>query len=324
MEISVRIKTPGGPESLEVIPFPLQNPGPGEIRIRQQAIGVNFLDIYHRTGLYPLPEPCVPGVEAAGFVEAIGPDLGDSDKGRLNVGDRIAYAGVPGAYASSRLLPAWRAVRLPESIAFETAATSMLRGLTAHMLLTVSYPVGRGSVILIHAAAGGLGVILTRWAKQLGATIIGTVSTQKKAAFARAIGADHVIIGRDADIAKGVSDITNGKGVDFAIDGIGGDMLQKSLKCVCPFGTVASIGWVSGPVPPIRIEELGTASLAKPSVMAYSADRDHYPTAVKAVIGAIAGGIAAGVGGRHGLVDAGNAHAELEAGKVTGSPVLIP
>lgn len=324
MEISVRIKTPGGPESLEVIPFPLQSPGPGQIRVRQHAIGVNFLDIYHRTGLYPLPEPCVPGVEGAGVVEAIGPDLSNSDLGGLNVGDRIAYAGVPGAYASSRLLPAWRAVRLPESIAFETAATSMLRGLTAHMLLTVSYRVERGAVILIHAAAGGLGVILTRWAKQLGATIIGTVSTQKKAAFARTIGADHVIVGRDADIVGRVSELTNGKGVDFAIDGIGGEMLQKSLKCTRPFGTLASIGWVSGPVPPIRIEELGTASLAKPSVMAYSADRDHYPTAVEAVIGAIAGGIASGVGGKHRLLDAGKAHIELEAGKVNGSSVLIP
>ncbi|QEW08459.1 quinone oxidoreductase [Nitrincola iocasae] len=318
-DIQIRIKAPGGPEVLEVMESFPQEPGPGEIRIRQHAIGINFIDIYHRAGLYPLTEPHIPGVEGAGVVEAVGADVEG-----IQVSDRVAYAGVPGAYASTRILPAWRAIRLPDDIPFETAATSMLRGLTAHMLLTVSYPVSSGSVLLVHAAAGGLGVMLTRWAKHMGATVIGTASTKEKAAYAIAKGADHVIVGRDADVIREVSDLTNASGVDFAIDGIGGDMLRKSLGSVRPFGAVASIGWVSGPVSPIRIEELGTASLAKPSVMAYSADRERYTQAAEEVIKVFGVGIVADVGGEYRLADAAKAHMELELGRTTGSLVLVP
>lgn len=318
MDIQIRIKAPGGPEKLEASNGLPQEPGPGEIRLRQHAIGVNFLDIYHRSGLYPLASPCIPGVEGAGVVEALGADVEG-----VRIGDRVVYAGAPGAYASTRLLPAWRAVRLPQEIPFEVAATSMLRGLTTHMLLTVSHPVGAGSTLLVHAAAGGLGVMLTRWAKRLGASVIATTSNQEKAAFAMANGADHVIIGRNADIVSEISNLTNGKGVDFAIDGIGGDMLRKSLKCVRPFGTVASIGWVAGPVPPIEMEELGAASLAKPSVMAYSADRERYPEATGAVLEALRDGIIAEISGEYGLADAAKAHRALEDGHTTGSLVLL-
>lgn len=319
VEFEVRIAAPGGPEVLEVVDAAPREPGPGEICLRQHAIGVSFIDIYHRRGLYPLPAPGVPGVEGAGIVEAIGPDVEG-----LRVGDRVVYAGAPGGYASTRLVPAWRAVRLPPEIPFEIAAASMLRGLTAHMLLTVSHPVRDGSVLLVHAAAGGLGVMLTRWAKTLGAVVIGTVSTPEKAAFATANGVDHVIVGRTADVVREVSDLTGGRGADFAIDGIGGDMLRQSLRSVRPFGAVASIGWVAGPVPPIGIDELGTATLAKPSVMAYAADQARYPEAANAVIGAFASGITAEISGRYRLNEAAKAQAELEAGHTTGSLVLLP
>ena len=319
MNIQLRITEPGGPEMLEVANAAPPVPGPGEIRLRQHAIGVSFIDIYHRRGLYPLPEPRVPGVEGAGIVEAVGPDVE-----ALRIGDRVAYAGVPGGYASTRVLPAWRALRLPDDISFEIAATSMLRGLTAHMLLTVTYPVGPGTVLLVHAAAGGLGVVLTRWAKHLGATVIGTASTAEKAAFAAANGADSIIVGRTADLVQEIAGLTDGKGVDVVIDGIGGDMLRTSLKCVRPFGTVASIGWVAGPVPPIRIEDLGLAALAKPSVMAYSADRTRYAEASPAVIAALKTGIVSEIGGRYPLAEAAKAHADLEAGRATGSLVLLP
>ncbi|POF31032.1 quinone oxidoreductase family protein [Roseibium marinum] len=319
MDIQVRIAAHGGPEVLETMEATRRVPGPGEILLRQFAIGINFIDIYHRSGLYPLPEPRIPGVEGAGIVEAVGPDVEG-----LRIGDRVVYAGVPGGYTSIRLLPAWRAVRLPLSVPFETAATSMLRGLTANMLLTVSFPVRAGSVLLVHAAAGGLGAMLVRRAKRLGATVIGTASTQEKAAFATAAGADHVIVGRTADVAGEIADFTDGKGVDFVIDGIGGDMLRQSLRCVRPFGTVASIGWVAGPVPPIRIEELGMAALAKPSVMAYSADRGRYREAAQAVIEAIEAGIAVEIGGQFRLAEAAKAHMKLEAGDTTGSLVLLP
>ncbi|WP_157016615.1 quinone oxidoreductase family protein [Mesorhizobium xinjiangense] len=319
MDVQVRMKGAGGPEVFEVVDAAPQAPGPGEIRLRQHAIGVNFIDVYHRSGLYPLPEPRVPGVEGAGTVEAIGQDVEG-----LRVGDRVVYAGIPGGYASTRLLPAWRAVRLPDDIPFDVAATSMLRGLTAHMLLNAGYPVRLGSVLLVHAAAGGLGVMLTRWAAHLGATVIGTASTEEKAALAVANGAGHVILGRNADIPREISDLTDGQCVDFVIDGIGGDMLGKSLRCARPFGLVASIGWVAGPVPPIGIEELGMAALAKPSVMAYSSDRDRYTRASQAVIDAFGAGIVCQIGGTCRLAEAVKAHVELEAGRTTGSLALLP
>lgn len=319
MDIMVRIKAPGGPEALQVVECPPQAPGAGEIRVRQRAVGVNFIDIYHRTGLHPLPPPAVPGVEGAGIVEAVGPGVA-----HLKAGDRIAYAGLPGAYASTRLIPAWRAVPLPVDIDFGIAAASMLRGLTVHMLLTLTFPATAGTVLLVHAAAGGLGVMLTRQAKRLGAQVIGTASTPEKAAIAMRHGADHVIVGRDADIVGEVAALTSGKGVDFAIDGIGGDLLRRSLGCVRPFGVLANIGWVAGRVPPVDIEELGSVMLAKPSVMAYSADRAYYASGTRAVLEALEAGIVADMGGEYRLADAAGAQTALETGRTTGSLVLVP
>ncbi|RAI01531.1 alcohol dehydrogenase [Acuticoccus sediminis] len=319
MDIDIRITTPGGPAALEVTASEAREPAAGEIRLRQQAIGVSFIDIYHRAGLYPLAAPGIPGVEGAGIVEAVGPGVED-----LRVGERVVYAGAVGGYATTRCLPAWRAVRLPDDVPMEIAATSMLRGLTTHMLFHATCPVGAGSVLLVHAVAGGLGIILTRWAARLGARVIGTASTPQKAAAALANGADHVIVGRDADIAAEVMRLTGGAGVDLVIDGIGGAMLRTSLRCARPFGAVASIGWVAGGVPPIAIEELGLASLSKPSVMAYSADPARYVAAAETVIEAFRSGIVGDVGGRYPLGDAADAHRALEGGQTQGGLVLLP
>ena len=324
MDIKIQLNGPGGIDRLQVAPCAPQAPGPGDIRIRHDAIGVNFIDIYFRLGLYPLPNlPTVLGVEGAGIVEAIGDGVTD-----LMPGDRVAYAGAPvGAYAATRLLPHARAIRLPDGIATRVAAANMLRGLTAHMLLFRVYPVEPATTVLVHAAAGGLGGILVRWAKHLGATVIGTASSPAKAATARGNGADHVIVGRDADIANEVRALTGGQGVDYAIDGIGGNMLEKTLGSVRRFGTVASVGQAAGPIPPLSVEALGpvrSLSLARPSVMAYSADPEVYPAAAQDLFAAIERGIAADIGAVYPLADAARAQADLEAGRTTGSLLLIP
>ncbi|ACB94324.1 quinone oxidoreductase family protein [Beijerinckia indica] len=322
MDKKVELTAVGGIDKLRVADCIPQQPAPGELRIRHEGIGVNFIDIYHRTGLYPLPLPAILGVEGAGVVEAVGADVAD-----FHVGDRIAYAGIPGAYAATRLLPAWRATKLPDDISAKTAAASFLRGLTAHMLLTRTYPVGRGTTLLIHAGAGGLGITLTRWAKQLDCTVIATVGSIEKADIARANGADHVIIGRETDIVAEVSRLTNAKGVDYAIDGIGGETLRKTLGCVRRFGVVASIGQVAGPIPPVPVEELGpirSLSLSRPSVMAYTTEQDAYRFATQAVITAIRQGIIPSAGHEYGLTNAAQAQSDLEAGKTTGSLVLVP
>lgn len=322
MDTAIRLSAPGGVERLQAIDWPPQEPGPGEIRLRHVATGLNFLDIYHRTGLYPLPLPSIPGVEGAGVVEAVG----DGVTG-LTVGDRVAYAGAVGGYATTRTLPAWRAVPLPAEVSAECAAASMLRGLTAHLLLTRTYPVGAGSTLLVHAAAGGLGTILTRWARHLGATVLGTAGSDEKAALARANGADHVIVGRDADIVAEVATLTAGRGVDFAIDGIGGTMLARTLACVRRFGTVASIGQAAGPIPPIMVEDLGpirSLTLARPSVMAYSTERDTYLVAMGAVLDMIRAGVIVGIGTTYPLAEARTAHLDLEGGRLSGSAILVP
>ncbi len=323
MDKKVQIAGFGGVDRLTVSADAPAVPGSGEIRIRHDAIGVSFIDIYHRTGLYPLPLPATLGVEGAGVVEAVGPGTT-----RLSPGDRVAYAGAPvGAYASTRLLPEARAIRLGDDIPSQLAAASMLRGITAHMLLIRTYPVGPGTTILVHAAAGGTGGLLVRWAKHLGAMVIGTAGSPQKANIAREAGADHVVVGRDADIVGAVRELTDGLGVDVAYDGIGGDMLLKTLACVRPFGTVASIGQAAGPIAPLNIEEIGprrSLTLARPSFMAYSADMKLYRVAAEAVVAAMRLGIASAVGATYRLQDVALAHADLEAGHSTGSLLLIP
>jgi NADPH2:quinone reductase len=324
MTLVMQIRRPGGAEAIEAAEIVLPEPGPGEIRIRQQAIGVNFVDVYQRSGLYPLPAlPGVLGVEGAGIIEAIGPGVDG-----LKVGMRIAYAGAPvGAYAEARILPAWRAVALPDSVPDDIAAVALARGITVEMLMDRVYPVGRGSTVLVHAAAGGLGSLLTAWAKRRGARVIGTVSSEAKAEIARAAGADHVVVGRDADFVAPVKTSTDGRGVDAAYDGIGGTTLLKTLAAVRPFGTVASIGQAGGPIPPIPVEEIGprrSLNFARPSVMLYMNDRENYRRGAAAVLASLEDGLLPRLGTRYALHDARQAHLDLEAGRTTGAPLLIP
>jgi NADPH2:quinone reductase len=319
----IRLKAPGGADQLEAVTIELPPPQADEIRIRQTAIGVNFIDVYQRMGLSPLPPAAIPGVEAAGVVTAVGANVTSP-----RIGDRIAYAGAPvGAYVSERNLPAWRAVVLPKSIADEVAASVFVKGITAHMLLTRVYPVGRGTTVLIHSAAGGLGQLMTRWARHRGATVIGTVGSDAKAATAHDAGAHHVIVGRDADFARAVADLTEGRGVDVAYDGVGGTTLAKTLQCVRPFGVIASIGQSAGAIPPVDVEDLGprrSLVLARPSVMAYMNRADDYRIAADAVLSTLQDGVLQATGKAYPLGAAAQAHADLEAGRSSGSLYLVP
>jgi NADPH2:quinone reductase len=319
----VRLKAPGGAEQLELAQIELPPPAAGEIRLRQTAIGVNFIDIYQRLGLYALPDAKIPGVEAVGVVSAVGADVNG-----LNVGDRIAYAGAPvGAYASERNLPAWRAIKLPGSLSDEVVASSFVKGITAHMLLNRTYPVVSGTVLLVHSAAGGLGQLLTRWASHLGATVIGTVGSEAKAEIARRAGARDVIVGRDADFARIVGELTEKRGVDVAYDGVGGATLAKTLGCVRPFGVVASIGQAAGPIAPVNVDDLGprrSLTLARPSVMAYLNETETYHLAAKAVLAGIEDGVLSVAGQSYPLSKAARAHADLEAGVTSGALYLKP
>ena len=319
----IRLKAPGGADQLESTTVELPPPQDDGIRIRQTAIGVNFIDIYQRMGLYPLPPAAIPGVEAAGIVTAVGASVNS-----LGVGDRVVYAGAPvGAYASERNLPAWRAVRLPPSIADDVAASVFVKGITAHMLLTRVYPVGTGTTVLIHSAAGGLGQLMTRWARHLGATVIGTAGSEAKATTSRDAGAHHVIVGRDADFAGAIADLTSGRGVDVAYDGVGGATLAKTLQCVRPFGVVASIGQSAGAIPPVDVEDLGprrSLMLARPSVMAYMNVKEDYRVTADAVLSAVEEGVLRTAGKSYRLSEAAQAHADLEGGRTSGSLYLVP
>ena len=319
----IRLKAPGGAEQLELAQAELPPPAADEIRLRQTAIGVNFIDIYQRMGLYALPDAKIPGVEAVGVISAVGADVQG-----FKVGDRIAYAGAPvGAYASERNLPAWRAIKLADTLSDDVVASSFVKAITAHMLLNRTYPVARGTVLLVHSAAGGLGQLLTRRASHLGATVIGAVGSEAKADIARQAGARHVIVGRDADFARIVGELTEKRGVDVAYDGVGGATLLKTLACVRPFGVVASIGQAAGPIPPVDVGDLGprrSLSLARPSVMAYLNETEAYHLAAKAVLAGIENGVLTVAGQSYPLSEAARAHADLEAGVTSGALYLKP
>ncbi|WP_199231602.1 quinone oxidoreductase [Azospirillum sp. TSO35-2] len=321
---SIQMTQPGGAEVLTPTAVAVPPPGPGELRLRHAAAGVNFVDVYHRSGLYPLPAyPATLGVEGAGVVEAVGPGVES-----IAVGDRVAWAGLPaGGYAEARLLAADRAVRLPDGVEPVAAASLLLRGITAHMLVNRVFAVGPGSTLLIHAAAGGLGLVLTQWAKSLGATVIGTVGNADKAAVARAHGLDHAILYRETDFVAATRDLTGGRGVDAAVDGIGGDTLRRTFDAVRPFGTVASVGQAGGPVSAIDIAEIGprrSLCLARPSVFAYMADRDTYRAAAAAVLDRVAAGLSAGPVTTLPLEAAADAHRALEGRGTSGALVLVP
>lgn len=314
----------GGPEVLVPREVTLAPPGPGEVRIRHAAIGVDFVDVYFRRGLHAPPSlPAVLGVEGAGVVEAVGAGVS-----AFAPGDRVAHAGLPlGAYASARNMPAERLVRLPDAVSFETAAAVMLKGITVHMLLERVHRLRPGETVFVHAAAGGIGQILVAWAKAKGARVIGTVGTPAKAEAARANGLDHAIL-RGEDFVARVRELTGGRGADHAIDGIGGSTLAKTLAATAPFGLVSSIGEVAGPVPPIAVEDLGpkrSIGLARPSVLGHLADPARLAASAEAVFAFLRDhdGIAA-IGGRFGLDEAEAAHRALESGTTRGALVLIP
>lgn len=301
----------------------LAPPGAGEIRVRHTAIGVNFVDIYHRTGLYPLPAlPGVLGVEAAGVVEALGPGVQG-----LAVGQRIAYAGPPtGAYATARNLPAAKAIALPDEVADDTAAALLLRGITAHMLFQHVRPLHAGDTVLVQAAAGGLGLVLVQWAKALGATVIGTVSSEAKATLAREHGLDHAINYREQSVPEAVRALTGGRGVDYAIDGIGGQTLVDTVLAVRPFGMLASVGQVGGALA-LDLSQLGggrNVAFAQPSVFGLMAVPQLYREGAQATLAQLKRGLRATVADVLSLAQAAEAQRRLETGANGGAILLRP
>lgn len=320
---AIRLRAPGGPEQLQRTRIELAAPAAGEIRVRHSAIGVNFLDVYQRMGLYPLEPSAIPGVEAVGTVVATGAGVDG-----IKPGDRIVYAGAPaGAYAGERNLPAWRAVRLPGGLDDAAVASTFLKGITAQMLLSRVHPVAAGTLVLVHSAAGGLGRLLTRWAAERGATVVGTVGSEVKAEVARAAGAHHVIVGRDADFAGELVAWSGGRKADVAYDGVGGETLRRTLDCVRPFGVVASIGQAGGPIPPLDVTELGprrSLMLARPSVMGFVNNAEDYHRAAGVVLAALAAGVLGGAGQAYPLAEAARAHGDLESGKTSGALYLVP
>ncbi|MBR2536870.1 MAG: quinone oxidoreductase [Hyphomicrobium sp.] len=322
MSRAVTIHAYGGPDVLTVEELEVGRPGPGQVRIAQKAIGINYIDVYQRTGLYKLPQlPAVLGLEGAGEVVEAGSGVGD-----LKVGDRVAYAGCPGAYSEERLAPADRMVKLPDAISYETGAAMMLQGMTVRYLLRQTYPVSSGTVMLFHAAAGGVGSIACQWARALGATMIGTVSSDEKAALARSNGCTHVINTKTEDFVARVAEITGGQGCDVVYDSVGKDTYQGSLQCLKPRGLWVSFGNASGPVPPFDLTLLrGSLFATRPSLFAYTSSRQELLDNAAELFDLVARGqISIAVNHRYALVEAAAAHRDLEARKTTGSIVLVP
>ena len=324
MAKAIQISRNGGPEVLEYVDVEVGEPGPGEARVRHEAIGVNFIDVYFRTGLYPQPLPGGIGKEGAGVVEAIGEGVTE-----VKVGDRVAYAGgSTGAYAQVRNVPAVFLLRLPDEISFETGAAMMLQGLTVQYLLNRTYKVKAGDTILFHAAAGGVGLIACQWAKAIGANLIGTVGSDEKAALAKAAGAAHVINYNTENFVERVKEITNGEKVPVVYDSIGKDTFIGSLDCLQPLGLMVSFGNASGPVPPFSLTELvsrGSLFVTRPSLFAYAANRADLEEMAADLFQMVASGkVKIDIHQRYPLADAAQAHIDLEARKTTGSSILLP
>ena len=324
MPHAIRIHQTGGPEVLRWEEVAVPAPGPGEATVRHQAVGLNFLDIYHRTGLYPLPLPSGLGIEAAGVVEAVGAGVGD-----VAVGDRVAYAGGPvGAYSELRNIPADRLVRLPDAIDMTTAAAMMLQGMTAQYLLRRTYRVQPGDTILIHAAAGGVGLLVCQWAKALGATVIGTVGSDEKAELARAHGCDHAIVYTRENFTERVRQITGGAGVPVVYDSIGKDTFFGSLDCLQSLGMMVTFGNSSGPVAPVDSLELsrrGSLFLTRPSLMHYTAKRADLLASAAELFEVVASGkVRIEVRQRYPLPEAAQAQHDLAQRRTSGSTVLMP
>ncbi|MGK7860998.1 quinone oxidoreductase family protein [Falsiroseomonas sp. E2-1-a4] len=323
MNHAIRVHEYGGPEKMVWEEVPLPSPKPGEALVRHQAVGLNYIDVYFRTGLYKAPAlPATIGMEAAGVVEAVGEGVT-----HVAPGDRVAYATAPiGAYAEARTIKADRLVKVPEAIAFEQAAAMMLQGMTAGFLLTRTYKVQPGQTILIHAAAGGVGLIMTQWAKHLGCNVIACVSTEEKAALAKAHGADHAVIGLEALPAQ-VKEITSGAMLPVVYDSVGRDSFTTSLDCLAPYGMMVSYGNASGPVTTDIgiLAAKGSLYLTRPTLATYTAKREDLEAHAAALFDVVAkGAVQIRVNQRFALKDAAEAHTALEARKTTGSTVLLP
>jgi len=321
---AIRVHQPGGPEALRWEDVTVGDPGPGEARVRHSAVGLNFVDVYYRSGLYKAPSlPFTPGSEAAGVVEAVGPGVTD-----LRPGMRVAYGSAPlGSYAEARLVPADRAVPIPDGVDDRTAAAMMLKGMTAWYLLQRTVQVKKGDTILLHAAAGGVGLIAAQWARALGATVIGTVGNEAKAELARAHGCHHVIVYTRENFLERVKEITGGAGVRVAYDSVGRDTFRGSLDCLRPLGMLALFGQSSGPVPSFDPALLSRASLflTRPSLFHYVAAREDLLAAAGALFDVVrSGAVKVEVRQTYPLAEAARAHADLEARRTTGSTVLVP
>jgi NADPH2:quinone reductase len=324
MPKAVRIHETGGPEVLVWEEVEVGEPGPGEARIRHTAVGLNFIDVYHRRGLYPLDGlPAVIGMEGAGVVEAVGPGVTE-----VAAGDRVAYASPPpGAYAQARLMPADRLVVLPQSIAERTAAAMMLKGMTAQYLLRRTHRVRAGETVLIHAAAGGMGLLLAQWAKHLGARVIGTVGSDEKVACALARGCDHVIVYTAQDFAAAVMDMTHGRGADVVYDGVGKATFDRSLEALAMLGHLVSYGNASGPVRPLDLTRLTakSATVTRPVLFHYTAERKDLEETARELFEIVAQGVVRiDINQTYPLEDAAAAHRDLEERRTTGATVLIP
>jgi NADPH:quinone reductase len=321
MSHAIRVHQTGGPEVLQWEAVEVGQPGTGQVKLRQEAAGLNFIDVYHRTGLYPQQLPFVPGVEGAGLVQAVGADVDN-----VKPGDRVAYAGPIGGYAEERLIDAGRLVKLPESISSEQAAGMMLQGMTAHMLLRSVHRVQPGETILIHAAAGGVGLIVCQWAKALGATVIGTVGSDEKAELASTHGCDHPIVYTREDFVVEVDRITNGEKLPVVYDSVGRDTFMKSLDCLRPRGLMVSFGNASGavdPFPPAILAQKGSLFLTRPTLYDYIAAREELERAASELFDVLATGkLRVEIAQRFQLRQAADAHRALEARKTTGSTVL--
>ena len=323
MSKAVRYHRQGGPEVLQVDDVQVGDPGPGQVRVRHTAIGVNFVDTYQRSGLYPMQLPAVAGNEAAGVVEAVGKGVKD-----LKKGERVCYTGLPGSYCEERLVPAERMVKLPKGISEEQAASMLLKGMTVHYLIFSTYKVKKGDTVLWHAAAGGVGLIASQWLKKLGVTVIGTVGSEEKAKLARAHGCKHVINYSTENFAERVKEITKGKKLPVVYDAVGKTTWEGSLDCLQPRGLMVSFGNASGAVPPVNLGILsakGSLYVTRPTLATYIAARADLVKRASDLFNVVKSGkVKIETTARYKLADAANAHRDLEGRRTTGSVVLVP
>lgn len=322
MPHAIRMHKTGGPEVLKFEEVPLQSPKAGQIRIQQTAVGLNFIDTYHRSGLYPMDLPATIGMEAAGVVDAVGRGV----KG-LKEGDRVAYCTIPGSYTDIRVVPANRVVKLPSWISDEQAAAMMLKGLTAEYLIRRTYRVKKGETVVFHAAAGGVGLIACQWLKQLGVKVIGTVGSDAKAKLAKRHGCTYPVLYKKENLVKRVEKITRGKGVPVVYDSVGASTFESSLDCLAPRGMLVSFGNASGPVPPFNtgiLGQKGSLYFTRPTLMTYVAADDDLQKSARALFRAVKNGLKIRVDQTFKLKDTAKAHRALEGRKTTGSTILIP